>query len=112
MGYPRLLRIRRQETIDCAHVMTGRFLDGIIFHLHFIPAPQIDAAVGVRGAVDLDVQFKVLEFPVRGDVRARGLVEQAAVLHDPTGSFCGIVKGPPREVISVEQRSWFTLAEG
>jgi len=50
-GRTRLLGCWREEAIDRAHMMAGRLLDGVILHLHLVPAAQVNAAVGVGGAV-------------------------------------------------------------
>src|SRR6266446_7761229 len=42
-----------QETVYAAHVVAGRFLDGVCFYLDFVPATQIDATVGGGAAVEL-----------------------------------------------------------
>src|SRR5260370_40612195 len=57
-----LLRRRGQETIYAAHVMARRLLDGVCFHLDFVPASQINAAVGIRSTVEFNMQFEVAEF--------------------------------------------------
>src|SRR6266566_5096506 len=64
----RLLRIRRKKTVDCAHAMIWRFIKGIIFHLHFVSAAQINAAIGVARTVDFNVKLEIPELPFCGDV--------------------------------------------
>lgn len=72
----RLLRVWSQKTIDGAHVMAGRLLDGVVFDLHLVTATEVNTAIGVGGAVDLDVQFEILKSSISGYIRAGGFVDQ------------------------------------
>ena len=58
---PRLFGDRRDETIDTAHVMAWRLLNGIVLDLYLVAAAQINTAIGFRGTVDFDVQFEITE---------------------------------------------------
>src|SRR5947208_4927224 len=53
-----LLRRGSQKTVDSTHVMATRLLDRIGFYLHFVAAPQVDAAVGILSAIEFDVQLE------------------------------------------------------
>ena len=53
-----------QETVYAAHMVTRWFLDGVGFDLDFVSAAQIDATVGISGAVEFDMQFKIFEFGI------------------------------------------------
>ena len=72
-------------------------------HLHFIPPAQVDATVAVLvGALKLDVQFEIVEFPRGFQVGAPLLVDQQAVLGRPL--TIGANGLPAGEVLGVEQR--------
>jgi len=50
------------------------------------------------------MQFEVLEFAIRGDIRAGGFVHQAAGFHDPTRGLAGLSKVHPLKSRPLKQR--------
>src|SRR6266446_628963 len=78
-------RRSRQETVNAAHVVAGWFLNGIGFNLDFVPAPQVDAAVGIRGAVEFNMQFEILKFGIIDQFRAVSGTDQVTVFNLPHG---------------------------
>src|ERR1700687_2871022 len=82
--------------------MSGRFLDGIGFDLDFVSAAQIDATVGIGGAVEFDMQFKIFEFGIVDQFRTVSRTYQVTVYDLPHGSICS-VHSPSTHIFSVEQ---------
>src|SRR5262249_3957917 len=101
------LRGSRQETVYAAHVVTRWFLDGVGFNLNFVPAAQIDTAVGIRGAVEFNMQFEVFELGVVDQLRAVPGTYQVAALDRPLGCT-GSFHPPSRQIFPIEQLSWLT----
>ena len=69
IGRARQLGCWSEKAVDAAGVMAGRLGLGFSFDLHFIASADIDAAVCVFAAVELDMQFKVAKLAVSDDFR-------------------------------------------
>src|SRR5258708_19765122 len=86
-------------------MMTGRFLNRIVFDLHFVTAPQIDAAVGVGSAVELDGQLEILEPLLADDLRTMSRADQRPVFHFPRRRRIRVAHLPSSQILPIEQRN-------
>src|ERR1700745_1480275 len=86
-------------------MMTRRFLNRIVFDLHFVAPPQINTAVGVGAAVELDVQLEILELLLVDDLRTMSRADQRPVLHFPSRRGIRVAHLPSVQIFSVEQRN-------
>src|SRR5260370_5393574 len=93
-----------QETVYSAHVVAGRFFDGISFDLDLVPAAQVYATVGIRVALEFHMQFEILELGIIDQLRAVPGTYQAGALDRPLGRT-GSFHPPSRQIFSVEQLS-------
>src|SRR6516165_9717551 len=107
-GLSRQFRFRRQEAVHSAHVVARRLFDGIGFHLNFVAATQIDAAIGILRTIEFHVQFKVFELlPIVDQLRAISRCDQCAILNLPDLGGIRRTHPPTGEVLAVEQRDGF-----
>src|SRR5258708_186838 len=86
-------------------MMTGRFLNRIVFDLHFVTVPQIDAAVGVVSAVELGVQLESLEPLLADDLRTMSRGDQRPVFHFPRRRRIRVAHLPSSQILPIEQRN-------
>src|SRR5437660_6245315 len=96
------------ETVDAPGMVTGRLLNRIIFNLHFVTAPQINATIGLGAAVELDVQLEILELLLVDDLRTVSWADQRPVFHLPTRRRIRVAHLPPGRFFSLEQRNRFS----
>src|SRR3989440_4966697 len=78
------------------------FLDAVGFDLDFVSAAQIDATVGISGAVKFDMQFKIFESGIVDQFRTVSRPYHVTVFDLPHGSICS-VHPPSTHIFSVEQ---------
>src|ERR1700726_2281020 len=83
-------------------MVTRWFLDGVGFDLNFVSAAQVDATVGISGAVEFDMQFKIFEFGIVDQFRTVSRTYQVTAIDLPHGSICS-VHPPSTHIFSVEQ---------
>jgi len=83
------LRRRSKETVNTAQASLGWISDGIGFELDFVAAAQIDAAVGVRSAIEFDVQLEVFKFGVVYQFGAVAGSDEQAIFYFPRGRRAG-----------------------
>ncbi len=96
------LRRSRQETIHAAHVVAGRFFDGVGLDLNFVSAAQVDAAVGGRATVKFDMQLEIFELGIVDQFRTVPGTDQVAVFNLPhRRTSSGHL--PPRQVFAIKQ---------
>src|SRR4051794_28661269 len=62
---------RRKMPVHCAHLVRGNG-SALRPHLNLVTPAQIDSAIAVLRAVDLDVQLEIVELAPRLDIRRRG----------------------------------------
>jgi hypothetical protein len=63
-GLARKFRCRREEAVYASGVVARWLGNGIGLDLDFVAATQIDAAIGFRAAVELDVQLEIFKFGI------------------------------------------------
>ena len=44
--------------------MTGWFLEGVCFYLDFVAAAQIDPTIGIRPAIEFDMQLEIFKLGI------------------------------------------------
>ena len=93
------------ETVDASGMVTGRLLNRIIFNLHFVTAPQINATIGLGAAVELEVLFEILELLLVDNLRTVSWADQRPVFHFPTRRRIRVAHLPPSQIFSIEQRN-------
>lgn len=101
-GAARLFGFGGEETIDGAHVVAGRLGEGVVLDLHFVAAAQIDAAVGIFGAVDFDVELEIGKDGGGDEVGAGLGIDEGSVLDAPPG-FGGMIETPAGKVGAIEK---------
>src|SRR5882762_298987 len=84
-------------------MVTRWFLDGVGFDLDFVSAAQIDATVGISGAVEFDMQFKIFEFGIVDQFRTVSRTYQVTAYDLPHGSICS-VHPPSTHIFYVQRR--------
>src|SRR5713101_5932176 len=99
-----LLRRRGKETVYAAHVVARRLLDGVCFYLNFVPASQINAAVGGGAAVELHMQLEVFKFGIIDQFRPVSRTYQVTVFDFPhRRTWSGHL--PSCQIFAIEQRN-------
>src|SRR5262245_51005750 len=89
---------RRKEPIHRAETLARAFGLSVVLDLHFVSAPQVNTAVGIRCAVELDVQPEVIERRVADEIRATPGAHEHAILHSPRRARMWIADVPTRKV--------------
>src|SRR6202011_2732250 len=83
-------------------MVTRWFLDGVGFDLNFVSPAQIDATVGISGAIEFNMQFKIPEFGIVDQLRTVSRTYQCTVHDLPHGSICS-ARPPSTHIYYVEQ---------
>ena len=78
-----LFRLGCKEPINGTHVMARRLGKGVIFHLHFISASEINSAVGIGRTIHLDVEFEIFKCLGCDQIGSGRMVDQASVTSPP-----------------------------
>lgn len=98
----RLLGRRSEETINAAGVMAGRLLNRVVFHLHFVTAAQIDAAVRSWTAVKFDVQLEIFEWVIVDQLGSVPGTDQGSIFDGPWLRGIISVRFPPAQILAVK----------
>ncbi len=111
-GLARQLRRRGKESIHPARMVTGWFLHGVGFYLHFIAAPQIQATIGLGATVELQMYFEILKRGSGNDLCPLSVANQRAAFNLPIACPPWITKPPAGEILALEQIDGLALFRG
>ena len=94
---------RRQESVDGSDLVEGILFSGLVLDLHFVAPAQIHSAIAVSRAVELNVEFEIIELALGPDIRSRRFVHQFGILHLPV-ILVGLIGDPTVQTFAIEDR--------
>src|SRR4030095_440034 len=81
--------------------MRRRFFSIVIFHLHFISAPQINTAIASLWNSEFDMQFEIIKFLISHEIGSTLRTLQHTILNHPLVGVC-LLSMPAIQVLAVE----------